>query len=222
MCHSIIFRQRLNKRGRAYRFDSQSRRSQGGGGVKTTLDFPFVLQSQWRCLGWPCGVHYFNIAGGDANCRLKTLKLGKYLHFVASNGGSINIYRREGRGDRTRDRKVAGSSPGRNNRRIFFSSINFLCWLLLRYMFHPHVITVAHKRSRSFCQKCKWQVTAKHTCTLRMSFQIKWYCKLMRGCIVFTQPAPRRQQLHAVPAVNNQTALLVHHFGVLNQQNKNI
>ena len=26
---------------------------------------------------------------------------------------------------------------------------------------------VARKRSRSFCQKCRWQVTAKHACTLR-------------------------------------------------------
>ena len=24
------------------------------------------------------------------------------------------------------------------------------------------------KRSRSFCQKCRWQVTAKHACTLRI------------------------------------------------------
>ena len=31
-----------------------------------------------------------------------------------------------------------------------------------RYPFHPCVTTVARKRSRSFCQKCRWQVTAKH------------------------------------------------------------
>ena len=28
--------------------------------------------------------------------------------------------------------------------------------------------TVARKKSRSFCQKCRWQVTAKHACTLRI------------------------------------------------------
>ena len=31
----------------------------------------------------------------------------------------------------------------------------------------PHVTTGAHKRSQSFCQKCRWKVTAKHTYTLR-------------------------------------------------------
>jgi len=47
--------------------------------------------------------------------------------------------------------------------------------LLFRYPFHPHVTTVAHKRSRSFCQKCRWQVTAKHTYTLRMWLCLKWH-----------------------------------------------
>ena len=37
-----------------------------------------------------------------------------------------------------------------------------------RYLFHPYVTTVARKRSRSFCQKCRWQVTAKQSCTLCM------------------------------------------------------
>ena len=33
---------------------------------------------------------------------------------------------------------------------------------LFRYPFHPRAIAIARKRSRSFCQKCRWQVTAKH------------------------------------------------------------
>ena len=32
----------------------------------------------------------------------------------------------------------------------------------------PRVTTVARKKSRSFCQKCRWQVTAKHAYTLRI------------------------------------------------------
>ena len=32
----------------------------------------------------------------------------------------------------------------------------------------PRVTTVARKKSRSVCQKCRWQVTAKHACTLRI------------------------------------------------------
>ena len=31
---------------------------------------------------------------------------------------------------RTRDRKVASSNPGRSGGRIFFSRVNFVCWLL--------------------------------------------------------------------------------------------
>ena len=69
---------------------------------------------------------------------------------------------------RTRDWKVAGSNPCWNGGRIFFSRVDFLCWLLFRYPFHPCVTTVARKKSRSFCQKCRWQVTAKHAYTLRI------------------------------------------------------
>ena len=31
---------------------------------------------------------------------------------------------------RTRDRKIASSNPGRSGGRIFFSRVNFVCWLL--------------------------------------------------------------------------------------------
>ena len=37
-----------------------------------------------------------------------------------------------------------------------------LIWCLL----HPRVTTVASKRPRLFCQKCRWQVTPKHVYTL--------------------------------------------------------
>ena len=39
----------------------------------------------------------------------------------------------------TRDQKVPGSSPRKNSGRIFFSRVNFLCWLLFRYPFHTRV-----------------------------------------------------------------------------------
>ena len=42
---------------------------------------------------------------------------------------------------RTRDWKVAGSNPCWNGGRIFFSRVDFLCWLLFRYPFHPRVTT---------------------------------------------------------------------------------
>ena len=71
----------------------------------------------------------------------------------------------------TRDRKVAGSSSRRSGGRIFFTRVNFLCLFLFRYPFHPRVTTVAPKRSRSFCPKCRWQVTAKYTCTYLCGFE---------------------------------------------------
>ena len=63
----------------------------------------------------------------------------------------------------------------------FFSRVNFLCWLSFRYLFHPSVTTVARKRSWSFCQKCRWQVTAKHAYTLRMWLCMKWHGAWLYG-----------------------------------------
>ena len=48
-------------------------------------------------------------------------------------------------------------------------------WLLFRCPFHPRVTAVARKRPRSFCQKCRWQVTAKHAYTLCMWLCMKWH-----------------------------------------------
>ena len=82
---------------------------------------------------------------------------------------------------RTCDWKVAGSNPCWSGGGIFFSGVDFLFWLLFQYLFHPHVTTVAHKRSRSFCQKWRWQVTAKHAYTLRMWLCMKWYGAWLYG-----------------------------------------
>ena len=53
--------------------------------------------------------------------------------------------------------------------------------LVFRYPFHPRVTTVARKKSRSFCQKCRWQVTAKHAYTLRMWLCMKWHGAWLYG-----------------------------------------
>ena len=96
------------------------------------------------------------------------------LHFVGWGAGiqqTLLLLYQKGAGivqrlqRRTRDWKVAGSNPCRSGGRIFFSMINFLRWLLLRVPVHPRVTAAARKRSRSFCQKCRWQVTAKHAYT---------------------------------------------------------
>ena len=70
-----------------------------------------------------------------------------------------------------------------------------------------HLITNNQSKwSRSFCQKCRWQVTSKRTCILRMWLWIKWHRWLMRGCMVCTELAPRRQQFHVARTIH-QTAL---------------
>ena len=81
---------------------------------------------------------------------------------------------------------------------FFFSRVNFLCWLLFGYPFHPYVTAVAHKRSRLFCQKCRWQITAKHTYTEASNSDTK----LVHGYMVYTELAPRWQQFYVAPSIN--------------------
>ena len=87
--------------------------------------------------------------------------INAYINTKAFQGAGIAQWLEH----RTRDWKVAGSNPCWNGGRTFFSRVDFLCWLLFRYPFHPCFTTVARKKSRSFCQKCRWQVTAKHAYT---------------------------------------------------------
>ena len=59
-----------------------------------------------------------------------------------------------------------------------------LCVLtLIRCPFHPRVTVVARKRPRSFCQKCRWQVTPKHAYTLYPS-KSEWadYATIQAEC----------------------------------------
>ena len=67
-----------------------------------------------------------------------------------------------------------------NQLSVYISVHNSACFVMSLYSlprhaprepFHPRVTAVARKRSRSFCQKCGLQVTAKYACTLRM-----WLC----------------------------------------------
>ena len=101
----------------------------------------------------------------------------EYLRHVNPNTATAQWLER-----RTRDWKVAGSNPCWNGGIIFFSRVHFLCWLLFRYPIHPPVTTVARKKSRSFCQKCRWQVTAKHAYTLRIWILLKRASALVTTC----------------------------------------
>ena len=76
----------------------------------------------------------------------------------------------------TCDWKVARSNSCRSSGRFFSPGSIFWCWFLFRYLFHPCVTTVAHKRPKSLCQKRRWQVTAKYACTLHVVLhKVKWF-----------------------------------------------
>ena len=52
---------------------------------------------------------------------------------------------------------------------------------MLRTLFFWLCSAVARKRSRSFCQKCRWQVTVKYAYTLRMWLSMKWHGAWLYG-----------------------------------------
>ena len=102
------------------------------------------------------------------------------IHTIYSSSHGWGAWIAQWLEQQTHDQKVAGLNPCWSSRRIFFSRVNFLCWLLFWYLFHPRVTAVAHKRPWSFCQKRRWQVTAKHAYTLHM-----WLCMMWHGAWLY-------------------------------------
>ena len=78
----------------------------------------------------------------------------------ASRGGYLSGYSVGQVIERSRVRVPAGAAGE------FSSPGSTFCALLFRYPFHRRVTAISRKRSRSFCQKCRWQVIAKHIYTL--------------------------------------------------------
>ena len=73
---------------------------------------------------------------------------------------------------RTRHRKVASSNPGRSGGNCVVSRVIFCVLTLIRCPFHFRVTAVVRKTLSSFCQKCIWQVTAKHAYTLDQAMSV--------------------------------------------------
>ena len=61
-----------------------------------------------------------------------------------------------------------------------------MCVKSTEYITSQPVAAVAHKRPRSFCWKCSWQVTAKYACTLHV--WLAW-SDMVHGCMVYTECA---------------------------------
>ena len=71
----------------------------------------------------------------------------------------------------------------------FSSPLSTFCADSFRYPFHPRFTAVARKRPRSFCQKCRWQVTAKTRIHLTYValHEVTW-C-MVHGSMVYTERA---------------------------------
>ena len=77
---------------------------------------------------------------------------------------------------RNRDWKVAGSNPCRRGGRVFFSRVNFLCWLLFRYPFHPRVTAVALKDPGHSAKSAggRLQLNTRTLCGFEWSQTVTW------------------------------------------------
>ena len=120
----------------------------------------------------------------------------------------LTFYGKLGSGDssavehQTCDQNVSGSSPGMSGCQISFLPQGQLSVLALISVSAPPLwYSIACKRSRSFCQKCRRQVALKRTRALRTWLGLKWHYKLVRDCMVYTWCAPIWQQLHVAPAM---------------------
>ena len=108
----------------------------------------------------------------------------------------------------TRDRKVLGLSPSRSGGRISSPGSAFCADSYFGIHSTPHVTTVACKRSRSCCQKCRWQVPAKHAYTLHMLLCMKWHGAWLNG--VQRTCADSSSSIHvaaAMPALKYATSV---------------
>ena len=93
-------------------------------------------------------------------------------------------------------------------------------YTFISYSFLLCFTTVAYKRSRSFCQKCRWQVTAKHTCTLCMWLCMKWHGAWLYGVhnmhqdggsFMWHQPCQRCKYTTSVDTEKRRYKELVNH-----------
>ena len=164
-----------------YLLNANERKSQtnmqiSGGKIN---DFFPVCNSVTHLLWW-CGDHsdgdiaYFRILktgnrGITYLCH-RGLRAVNHPSTLANRNVKINILREKK--EKKNKQKM---------KRIFFSGVNFLCWLLFPYPFHPRITTVARKGFRSCCQKRRWQVTSKHACAWRMRLCMKRHGSWLRG-----------------------------------------
>ena len=101
--------------------------------------------------------------------------------------------------------KECGFKPGKSGRINLFAMVNFLCWL---YFGISSTLCYCSSMWKILAILPKGQVAVKHTCTLHMGLSMKWHCKLVHGCTVYTECVLRQQQLHVAPAMQQPNSAL--------------
>ena len=81
----------------------------------------------------------------------------------------------------------ARTAVGRHGGRIFFSRVNFLCWLLFSYLFHSPVLPQQHIKdpghsAKSAGGRLQLDIHAPYVCGFAWSGTV-------HGCMVYTQRA---------------------------------
>ena len=84
---------------------------------------------------------------------------------------------------RTHDQKVPGSNPGRSGRRIFFSRVNFVCWLLFGVCSTPMLPQWHVKDSGHSAKSAGGRLHPKHAYTPDPSkFELADYAAVQEEC----------------------------------------
>ena len=88
--------------------------------------------------------------------------------------------------------------------RFFFSRVTFLRWLLFQYSFRPRVTAVARKNPCHSAESADGGLQLI-THAPPIWLWMKWHCKPVYGCMVYSELAPRRQQFHVAPCSHATT-----------------
>ena len=139
-------------------------------GARSVIYVPFnTHQSQEAYCAWLPHVSWLvpwaQSTTGDyirANLSKLNADIAIYLKTSMQRGAGIACWLER----QTLDQKVVKFESQQERQENFLLQSQLCVLTLIWCPFHPHVTTVARKRPRSSCQKCRWQVTSKHAYTL--------------------------------------------------------
>ena len=93
---------------------------------------------------------------------------------------------------------------------FYFAGVSFLCCLFIVGIRSTPMLAQQHVKDPGHSAKrAGGRLAAKHACTLHnivMWLRLKWHYKLVRGCMVYTECAPRREQFRVAPATQQRNS----------------